>query len=295
MASLTKSLILSLLVVLLYSQATSLDNSVYSLNGQTYSYIFGTGDSSTSKTPRTSTTNSYTPDSTYTPPATGPAPATITCPINQVYDNVLCQCVCVVGYYFVNGTCVAFSNVVPVCGKNEVYQNNRCVCAIGYYLIGSTCDVCPPYSTYNLATTSCVCAAGYELVQGECRLRYVPPPQPVVPEPIVCKLNEQLVNGICTCLKDFYLIKGVCTYCVAPNYYDAQYAICRPKCELNQVLDLNSNTCICNSGFVNVNGKCGVCPAYSIYNKVAAQCDCIVGYTFNSGACIPATTAPIRT
>jgi len=233
MRTLSTALLLSLLIVLLYSQTTKVDSQIYTLDGQNYAYIFGAGDAGSSTTPRNSTTNSYTPDSTYTPPATGPAAATITCPINQVYDNILCQCVCAVGFYFVNNICVEYSKVIPVCGKNQVYQNNRCVCAIGYFLIGSNCDVCPPYSTYNLATTSCICATGYDLVQGECRLRYVAPPQPVLPPPVVCGLNQENINGVCTCLKDFYLIKGVCTYCVAPNYYDSQNAICRPKCKLN--------------------------------------------------------------
>lgn len=233
MRSLSKALLLSLLIVLLYAQTTTVDNPLYTLDGQTYIHIYGAGEASSSSTPRTHATNSFTADSTYTAPAVGPEPVTITCPINQVYDNILCKCVCVVGFYFVDNTCVEYTKVTPVCGKNQVYQNNRCVCAIGYFLIGSNCDVCPPYSTYNLATTSCVCAIGYELVQGECRLRYVPPPQPVAPPPVVCRLNEQNVNGICTCLKDFYLVRGVCTYCVTPNYYDAQNAICRPTCRQN--------------------------------------------------------------
>jgi len=119
MGSLSKAFLFSLLAVLLYSQATSLDNSIYSLEGQTYSFIFGSGSAtSNSNTPRTITTNFYTPDSTYTPPASGPAAATITCPTNQVYDNVLCECVCILGYYFVNNICVPYSTVVPVCGKN---------------------------------------------------------------------------------------------------------------------------------------------------------------------------------
>lgn len=180
MASLKQTLLFSLLLVLLCSQAHDLTNQVYTLEGKTFSFIYGDGASSGSNTDRhTDSTNAFQPDSTYTPPATGPAPATINCPVNQVYDNILCQCVCVVGYYFVNNTCVPYSNVIPTCGKNQVYQNNRCVCAVGFFLIGSECDVCPPYSTYNLATTSCVCAQGYVLVQGECRLPYVEPPRPV--------------------------------------------------------------------------------------------------------------------
>lgn len=294
MGFLSKALLLSFLVVLLYSQVTTPDNSVYVLNGQSYAYIYGNGDSSGSSTGRSSTPDStYIPDSTYSPPVTGPAPATITCPINQVYDNILCQCVCVVGYYFANNTCVAYSNVIPICGKNQVYQSNRCVCAPGFFLIGNACDVCPPYSTYNLSSTSCICAQGYILLNGECRLPYSPPVQPT-PTPLVCSINQEIKDGICVCLKDFYIVKGVCTYCVAPNYYEPQLAICRPTCTLNQVYDLNSNICVCIGGFVNILGTCGQCPPYSVYNKAIAQCDCINGYTFNSGACIPVTTAPTK-
>ena len=59
-------------------------------------------------------------------------------------------------------------------------------------------------------------------------------------------------------------------------------------------MDLNTNTCVCNGGFVSIQGKCGQCPAYAVYNKATAQCDCISGYAFNSGVCIPATTAPAK-
>ena len=37
-----------------------------------------------------------------------------------------------------------------------------------------------------------------------------------------------------------------------------------------------------------------MCPAYSVYNKALTQCDCIVGFTFNSGSCIPSTSAPTK-
>lgn len=116
-----------------------------------------------------------------------------------------------------------------------------------------------------------------------------------MPTPPTCSINQQLVDNICQCLPNFYLVKGVCTYCVAPNYYDAQSAICRPTCSANQVLDINSLTCICQSGFFNINGKCGGCQAYSTYNPKAKSCDCIQGYTLNNGNCIPATRAPVPT
>jgi len=190
-----------------------------------------------------------------------------------------------------NGVCYKLDPYNPICGRNQVYSDKRCVCATGYYLIGTICDVCPPYSTYRLDTLSCVCAQGYELVQGQCRKQVIIP-TPTTPTIPSCGLNERLVNNICTCLNNYYLIKGVCTACVSPNYYDAQLAVCRPTCSANQQLDINTLRCICVGGFVSINGICGTCPAYSVYNKNTENCDCITGYTFSSGMCIPKTTAP---
>jgi proprotein convertase subtilisin/kexin type 5 len=121
---------------------------------------------------------------------------------------------------------------------------------------------------------------------------YTPPPQPVVPPTPVCSINQQLVNNICVCQASFYVIKGVCTYCATPNYYDPQNAICRPNCTANQQLDLSSLKCVCITGFYNINGQCGSCPAYSVYSAATSNCQCINGYSFNSGYCLPIATAP---
>lgn len=252
-------------------------SNTYTLGGQTYQYIYGSGSAPADAADRTSTSThstQYQPNSAYVPPASVAVSQSIVCPVNQVYNNILCECVCILNYYMKDGVCYKFDPYNPVCGRNEVYRDKRCVCDTGYYLIGTVCDVCPPYSTYNLNNLNCICAEGYELVQGECRLRVVVPVVPVVPVP-VCGLNERLVGNICTCLPNHYLIKGVCTQCVAPAYYDAQLAVCRPKCADNQQLDINTLTCICIGGFVNINGECGSCPAYSVYNKATQICDCI--------------------
>jgi hypothetical protein len=85
----------------------------------------------------------------------------------------------------------------------------------------------------------------------------------------------------------------VCTYCVTPNYYDPQLAICRPNCTKNQQLDINTLTCVCIGGYSPINGTCQTCPAYSIYNQFTQVCDCVTGYTFQTGICVPQTSAPI--
>ena len=267
-------------------------SNTYTLGGETYQYIYGSGAASSNTADRSSgPTTQFVPDSAYVPPASVAVSQSIVCPVNQVYNNILCECVCILNYYMKDGVCLKFDPINPICGRNQVYRDKRCVCDTGYYLIGTICDVCPPYSTYNLAGLNCVCAQGYELVQGQCRLKVIVPVPPVINVP-VCGLNERLVNNICTCLPNYYLIRGVCTACVAPSYYDAQLALCRPNCTTNQQLDISSLTCVCIGGFVNINGTCKTCPAYSVYNRARLTCDCITGYTFSSGMCIPETTAP---
>lgn len=235
MNSLSRWLLLSLLLVALYSQSAPAGSlSLYNQQNGTYVYIYGSGQQGDdSLGVRDSSTTSAGPQTTaYVPPAT-PTPVQINCPYNQVYDNILCQCVCLIGFHFEGSACVANANPTAVCGKNEVYQDGRCVCAQGFFLIGSNCDVCPPYSAYNLPSLSCKCIPGYVLLNGACALPYNPPTPAPQPTPPTCSLNQRLSNNICVCNDGYYVIKGACTYCAAPNYYDSQLALCRPPCGLN--------------------------------------------------------------
>ena len=160
----TKVIFISLLLVLLHAQA---GHNIYELGGQQYQYIYGTGQHPNANLgDRPEVDNShYVPDSTYVPPPVSKV-STVSCPANQVYNNILCECVCVLGYYMKNGHCHKFDPQNPICGRNEVYRDQRCQCDYGFFLIGTICDVCPPYSTYDINTLSCNCASGYVLVQG---------------------------------------------------------------------------------------------------------------------------------
>lgn len=80
---------------------------------------------------------------------------------------------------------------------------------------------------------------------------------------------------------------------MAPQFYDLQNNICRLNCNQDQVYDIGSQKCICNSGLFNIDGTCKICPAYAVYNAYTKQCDCIINYVLQSGICVPATYAPL--
>lgn len=191
-----------LLAPLTHSQTNSVDASVAD-GTVTFESIFGYGPPAnvTIGTRDPNSVQSGSQDSNLVPPVVvgAPAPA-IQCPFNQMYDNILCKCVCVLGYFFQANACVPYQNYVPNCAKNQIYQNGRCACANGFYLIGTVCDVCPPYSTYDIPTLSCPCIYGYALNNGNCALIYVAPPTPPVPVVPICGVNQQVVNNICICL-----------------------------------------------------------------------------------------------
>lgn len=93
-----KAIVLSLLLVLLAAQERQ---TVYTIGGQSFRYTYGSGseDPNNHGDRPEDVGNAFVADSTYTPPTVAPPPATITCPTNQVYNNILCECVCLRGYY----------------------------------------------------------------------------------------------------------------------------------------------------------------------------------------------------
>lgn len=198
-----KLLLITLLASALYCQSGSLSNNIYSVNGQSYQYIYGDGQASKAEVSKVQETYA----TTNIPAPKGPDPAEIDCPYNQVYDNILCKCVCIFGYYMSGDQCVPYSTP-PVCGQNEVYKDGRCVCDLGYDLIGTRCDVCPPYSSYDIHSLSCKCIDGYTLLNGNCAKIYIPPPPLPPPAVLECSINEELINGVCVCVNGFYMIKG---------------------------------------------------------------------------------------
>ena len=94
----TRILLFAVLVALLSSQSAPVTTGTfYTVQNQTYQYVYGNGAEGSNalgdRSANTVTAGQQT--TTYTAPATGPAPVQVTCPYNQVYDNILCQCVCI--------------------------------------------------------------------------------------------------------------------------------------------------------------------------------------------------------
>ena len=115
-----KAILFSMLLVLLHAQTGSTTTDIYSLGGQTYQYIYGTGASGSNNLgdrPEAEQ-NAFVADSHYVPPRRISEPITVNCPRHQVYNNILCECVCILGYYWGQGTCLPFDPRNPVCGRN---------------------------------------------------------------------------------------------------------------------------------------------------------------------------------
>ena len=107
MTSLPKLLLIAVLLGALMATSPPL----FDANGQTYEHIYGSGQATASEIVQVQTSFS----NTNLPKPKGPDPKEIDCPYLQTYDNILCKCVCIFGYYMAGSECVPY-NVPPVCG-----------------------------------------------------------------------------------------------------------------------------------------------------------------------------------
>ena len=112
-------LLVALLIAAISSQSAPVaSGTYYTEQNQAYQYVYGNGDQGDSSLgDRTAGSTSAGSQNTYFAPAT-PTPVQITCPYNQVYDNILCQCVCIIGFHFEGSACVANAVPIATCGKN---------------------------------------------------------------------------------------------------------------------------------------------------------------------------------
>jgi hypothetical protein len=250
------------------------------------------------------------------------------------------------------------SSYTITCSYNEVLSYNQCICVSGYYRINGACQTCPANSIYSSSLSTCTCNSGYTMTGGRCSLNVVPQPIPIItpiqpqpiitplpqpipiitpiqPQPIITPLPQPIpipqpipqpipiinpvqpiINQICQpgsqynpllqqCISTSLILPGYTysTSCGSNGYWDSvsQYCKCnspyvwlRGGCYLPQNCGINSiwtgNGCTCNYGYFMTNNQCikvnktPYCPPNSRFNGV--NCQCLDGFfPVNQGRC----------
>ena len=88
-----------LLLSLLLGACLASSENTYDANGQTYLFTYGSGQADQAEIAQVQTSFA----NTNLPKPKGPDPIELDCPYLQVYDNILCKCVCIFGYYLADG------------------------------------------------------------------------------------------------------------------------------------------------------------------------------------------------
>ncbi len=105
--------------------------------------------------------------------------------------------------------------------------------------MNGTCSTCPRFTYYNITSQTC----------------------------IMCLNNCEICFSFTSC-----------STCKPGFSYNQTSNTCQTDrtCLDNQVL--NNGVCQCNTGFVEVNGVCGICLAGTFYNPTTKNCEkCVLG------------------
>ncbi|EAR93476.2 transmembrane protein, putative (macronuclear) [Tetrahymena thermophila SB210] len=199
-----------------------------------------------------------------------------------------------------NSTCVSTcpTNFIPnqtntycVCRLNSTQSNLQCPCNTGYIDVNGDCKSCPSNCDVCTSQTVCFqCSINYYLtVQQTC---VFPCPQTFIidsaSKKCVCGANRTLQNNLCPCNSSYVDINGdcqpcssncllctsqtSCTICQQSHYLTSEMT-CVAQCPLTFVVNANqtkcicdtnrtltNNKCVCNSGFIEIDGICQSCP-----------------------------------
>lgn len=232
-------------------------------------------------------------------------------------------------------TCAASTSCTSCGNSSSTYRsisNGQCACVQGFYSqIGN--QVCQPCHTDCLTCTGptdtncticadksfknsfnqCACYQGFERVKGICTClpgRIISGSLCIDPATqSACTVNQIPVSLLpspqpgasCSCISNYFLIKGTCQQCTANSVFNATIGDCScvPQfyqlnngncisCASPQIFDQSSQGCICPAGSVlSSSGACVVCGSKQIF--LNNQCQCISGYIMTSGKCIRCT------
>lgn len=204
------------------------------------------------------------------------------------------ECVCEVGFVFVNGKCetpniavsipviVTFPGArkgcntttsVPVVsnqcsGQNEVWNGSACVCSSGFVRVNGVCATSNPTpSTPTTPTTPTTPSTPTTPTT---------PTTPSNPGSVSCGANSY-DNGL-----------GVCV-CNAGFYKSGNDCVQGTPCGVNSVRRADGS-CQCLPGFTNYNGVCSQCPPGAFWSSASNRCVFVCGqnsaYSATANACV---------
>lgn len=177
------------------------------------------------------------------------------CGVNEYWCGS--RCVCVNGFYQVNGECVPVKPTL-VCPYNSVSNGINCLCKPGFFPVTpGLCDKCPPGTFWDGRQ----CSGGNG---DQCIIGWVwnPISQCCVREK-TCEANQEWDGITCRCIQGYFLINGKCTSCPPGTAFDGFK--CSPGVPTKYCKDpfsfWNGFTCACISGYWPLaDGKCVACP-----------------------------------
>jgi proprotein convertase subtilisin/kexin type 5 len=188
----------------------------------------------------------------------GCGPTTSTCPSNQILSGN--KCICIPGYAFnAYGVCTT----CPL-GSQPSSDQSTCTCTSSSQYFNQTsfaCFQCPPNS--HADQSNCLCNSGYVVINGSC-----------VPSSQTCQSNQILSGNKCICL---------------PGYAFNAYGVCT-ICPLGSQPTFDQSTCTCTSTtqyFNQTSFACFLCPSNSHANQ--SNCLCNSGYVVINGSCVPSS------
>ncbi|CAL6070175.1 Conserved_hypothetical protein [Hexamita inflata] len=219
------------------------------------------------------------------------------CPLNSVADSsTFTSCLCDGNYIY-----FASSNSCEACPSNSVKSGNICECDGQSYQESisnslPSCYLCPSSSSPDKQAKTCVCSGNsfYTPSANSCS---------------ACLENSTVVNNVCTCDSDSYLVSQnanltVCFKCPVFSTPDNVNFTC--VCQSNQFYSPSNNTCtsclqnssivnnncVCDSDSYQVSNSSGLvscfkCPPLSTPNQQQLTCVCPISayYTQANNSC----------
>ena len=220
------------------------------------------------------------------------------CGQNSAYSASAGRCVCNPGFGFINKVCqqcpsnhFISQGYCVTCPLNAHYSSERkkCDCKDGFFLdqVGSCVAKCGTNEIYDQSSQRCRCIGGLGKVNGACQIC------PTGSRPTAngdgcnfCKVNEQLLNGVCVCEAGYATNSaGVCTVCSSLDNAFIINGVCA-KCPGGKVFDGRS-ACVCPAGRVEQAGMCiAQCKSDELVDASGNCYSCALNQIVSNGRCI---------